>query len=443
MTWGMVGAAAVSVVGGVIASKKNSGSSSAGTQTQTQTQTQANQLSPEMQRLLFGDNGSNGIVNQYAGLLNKPQSSGLQNAGNTADAYLGSQSNNIIDQITSGANSLMQGRNSAYSPDAQRYDPSMAQAATAKGNMPSQNNIDLGSAYNQYIYGNNAENPYLTGGIQSGINQGMEAFNKMQSDMTRNMTENILPNLRGGAIASGQYGGSRQGISESKALNDFSTQLGRASENVGRSSIDSAIAAQAGAFDAGQNRGLSALGSLGGNQFAAASQGLSNQQQANMQNAQNRQQNNQYYSGLNQNNNQFNTQNANQQNQLNSNNMLSGMGALQNLYNTQYGMAQNNQNYDVNRAQQVNGLLAPYANANSSSTSRSSTPLYQNNAANFIGGATLANGLAKNVDWGSMFNSGPTQSNYQHNPQTTMPTWNPVMVQNPAANMPTFNFAGG
>jgi hypothetical protein len=427
-----IAAAAISAYGAIKSSQNNKDAS--------QTATTQNKIDPRAEEILYGSNGQGGLLEQYRGYLNTPQSSGLQAAGNAANNYLGSQSNNVIDQITSGANSLMQERNSAYSPDAQRYDASMAQAATAKGNMPSQNNLDLGSAYNQYIYGNNAENPYLTGGIQSGINQGMEAFNKTQSDMTRNLTENILPNLRGGAIASGQYGGSRQGISESKALNDFSTQLGRASENVGRSSIDSAIAAQAGAFDAGQNRGLSALGSLGGNQYSASSQGLSNQQQANMQNAQNRQQNNQYYSGLNQNNNQFNANSADRQAQLNSQNMMSGIGALQSLYSNQYGMAQNAQNADVNRAQQVNGLLAPYLGMGGSTTN--SQPLYQNTTANALGSGIAGYQMGNQIM--NMYNNSntPAQSNYQHNPQTTMPTWNPVMVQNPAANMPTFNFAG-
>lgn len=54
-------------------------------------------------------------------------------------------------------------------------------------------------------------NPYL----------GQQA-NAITSDITRNLQENILPGMRDSAVAAGQYGGSRQGILESKALSNVS-----------------------------------------------------------------------------------------------------------------------------------------------------------------------------------------------------------------------------
>lgn len=414
-----IAAAAVSAYGAIKSSQNNKEAA--------QTSTTQNKLDPRSEEILYGSNGQNGLLSQFQNLINTPQSQGLQAAGNAANNYIGSQSNNVIDQITSGANRLMQERNPAYSSNVNPTSAAEARAATAQGNMPSQNNIDLGGAYNQFIYGNSAENPYLTGAIQKGINQGMEAFGNLQSDATRNLTEAILPNIRGGAIASGQYGGSRQGLSESKAVNDFSTQIGRAAQNVGRGAIDSAISAQAGAYDAGQNRGLSALGSLGGQQYGSASQVLGNQQQANMQNAQNRQQNAQYYSGLNQNNNQFNANSADRQSQLNSQNLMAGMGSLQNLYNTNYGMAQNSQNYDINRAQQANGLLAPYLSANGSIVN--TQPMYQNTTANALGAGVAGYQMGNQIM--NMWNR--PSSDYQF---TGTPTTNYSQLPN------TFTFGG-
>lgn len=467
MTWGMVGAAAISVVGGVIASKK-SGSSAT-----PQTSTQQQQVDPRIEAMLFGGEGKTGLLDQYQSLLNTPQSAGLALSGKRADDFIGAQGANINDAIMSGSNRLMQGNvapqmasqngvpfssssGASYNPAAlAQFDPSgytVANASAAGINAPRQNSIDTSGAYQQFISGNAAENPYLTGAIQKGLNQSSASFQNLSDDALQALQEGLM-GVRGGAIASGQYGGSRQAIAESKVADSISKQLGRALSQVGQNQTDSAIAAQAGAFDAGQNRSLGALGSLSGNQYGLAGQQAGLQQQANMYNAgamndlssrnsqmgqqlalanaQAQNQNNQYYSGLGQNNQQFNAQGANQMgqynaglqqqtnqanlqsqlgtNQQNANMLQNGMAGLGNLYNENYNRAQTAGNYDVNRAQQVNGLLSPYMSANQSSTN--TTPMYQNNAANFLGGATLTNSLVKNVDWGNLFNSKPVQEN--------------------------------
>lgn len=69
-----------------------------------------------------------------------------------------------------------------------------------------------------------------------------QAMKSVTQDTTRNLTENVLPGLRSGSVASGMYGGSRQGIGEGLAV-------GRTSDAITRQLADM----QMGAFDRGLN----------------------------------------------------------------------------------------------------------------------------------------------------------------------------------------------
>ena len=169
----------------------------------------------------------------------------------------------------------------AVAPDAY----TAANAEASKVNAPSQNNLNLSSAYDRMINGNAAENPYLTGAIQKGINQSNTAFGNYLQDQTK-ATQGLLGNIRGGAMLSGQYGGSRQGIAEGMAMDSFNTQTARAAAQYGQNNTDAAVAAQSGAFDAGQNRSLSAMSGLGAQQYGIASQDASMQQQTSLANQQ-------------------------------------------------------------------------------------------------------------------------------------------------------------
>lgn len=78
------------------------------------------------------------------------------------------------------------------------------QAQTAFGPMPEQA-ASMANA-NQWLLGpalKAESNPYLEGYIESALNPVVRSFN-----------EDVLPNIRSGAIQAGQYGGSRQGIME-------------------------------------------------------------------------------------------------------------------------------------------------------------------------------------------------------------------------------------
>jgi hypothetical protein len=450
------------------------------------TSTTSSQIDPRMQNILYGQNGQGGYLDKLQTAGNTGINGGLNAAGQNADSYLRWHSGQDMENMSTAANGLMNsniqsptmqaasanstGMNAAnaQSVGAQNTNMSAAnlgmasQMGAAKVNAPNQNSLDLKGSYDDMINGEAGNNPYLTGAIQKGINQSNTAFQNMQTDATRNLTENVLGNIRGGAVASGQYGGSRQGVAEGKAVNDFSTQMGRAMSQYGQNNTDSAIAAQAGAYDQDRNRSLNAMNNLSGQQYGVASQNASMQQQANatnagannqfaMQNNANQQnanqfnaasanqnsqfnanatnQNNQYNASNNQAANQFNANATNQNNQynasnqqsanaanlgmqgqtnnLNSNNQQAGIGLQSNLLNQAGQNANNYNNYDLNRQLAVGSGLSPFTGLNRTENT-SSAPGSQNTAGNWIGGAAVAGGLLNSLPNGTFSNIGNT-----------------------------------
>jgi hypothetical protein len=117
---------------------------------------------------------------------------------------------------------------------------------------------------------------------------------------------------------------------------------------------------------------------------------------------------------------------ANQQAQLatnaqNNGAALGGAGLLGGLGSAAYGAATNNQNFGINRAAAVNGLLTPYLGANKSSTD--TQPLYQNTANNVSGGllgGLQLSGLLGGLSGGSssLYNTPSSVAGYS--PSTTM-----------------------
>jgi hypothetical protein len=430
----IVKSVAAPLIGGLFG--KSGGSKQTTPQTVSDNSTQTTKLDPEIQKMIFGDGTNQGLLGKYQGYLDQQQPAGLALAGKRADDFIGAQGANINDSIMSGANRMMQG-NSAPQMTAQNgvpfrsaagasFNPSVGMSA-ANIKAPSQNNIDLQKNYDRFLNENSTSNPFLSQAVQGGINQSLDAFKNMQADATQNLLENIMPNIRGGAIASGQYGGSRQGVLEAKAVADLSKQLSNAASQFGDRNTSAAVGAQAQSFDAAQNRALSALQGLSGSQYGVAGQNAGFNQQANQNNAASQNQNNQFYSSLGQSNNQFNSQGQNQMgqfnaglnqqtgqnnlqaqlgtNSLNANMLQGGLSALSSLYGNNYNQANASSNYDINRAQQVNGLLSPYLNANATTTrsGTQSTPQYENSTANFLGGAALGQKVLGGIDFGSLF----------------------------------------
>jgi len=231
------------------------------------------------------------------------------------------------------------------------------------------------------IYGDAGANPYLTNALQSGIDLSRANFNAAQNDATRNLQENILPSIRSGAIAAGGYGGSRQGIAEGRALSDFGRAQQQALTQFGLGNTAAVTGAQSDAFNQGQNRSLSALQNLSGQQYDTARAQAALDQQAALANQ------------------NVNTDyiKSNQQAQLQTNaqnnaSKLAGAGQLGDLLSRAYGYSNANDNYGINRAQQTAGLLSPFLNVNGSTTS--SQPLYSNPSGNILGSALTGAGLS-------------------------------------------------
>ena len=66
------------------------------------------------------------------------------------------------------------------------------------------------------IFGNN---PYI-----------QQQAKSIQDLSNQNLQQNVMPSIRSGATGAGQYGGTRQGIAEGRALSDYSKNEQRATE---------------------------------------------------------------------------------------------------------------------------------------------------------------------------------------------------------------------
>lgn len=286
------------------------------------TSTTQNVIDPRMANILYGADGKSGVLNNLAAQGSAPQNAGLAAAGNAASNYAGAFTASDMESQRAAAARLMAGNTAAPSMQAaqatqtpgitgatvaqtpamqaaqvaqtpamqaaQINSPQAVQAALAQAsavNAPSQNNVDLTSSYQKFINGNSAEDPYLTGAIGKGINQSTNAFQAQQQASTDNLMKNILPSIRSNAILSGQYGSSRQGVAEGNAIGDFTKAQQQALSQFGQNNTDAAVSAQSGAYNAGQDRALSATTGLGAQQYGVAQQNSAQQQQTAIANA--------------------------------------------------------------------------------------------------------------------------------------------------------------
>lgn len=365
MSWAMAGSAAISIGSSYLSSKNTPKNSNSSTRVE---------LDPRMAQLLYGDGGDNvGLAN----LLYQKAVGGTP-AGQTAlgagiDSYLKDWGTDSFMQSQQAAQAL---QNSTY----QAPGVEAAQVGRARVNAPSQNGLDLSGGFNDMIYGQAGANPYLTGAIQKGINQSTNAFRNLQEDSTQNLLQSVLPSIDSGAIAAGQYGGSRQGLAQGQAISDFTKQQQRALSQFGQNNTDAAVAAQAGAYDADRNRALSALTNLSGQQYGVASQNANLEQQTNNANA-----------SLWADAQRLNQQSNLQTNQLNSANRAAGVGLSSGLLGQAYGMGQSTANSDLDRYGRVSGYLSPFSGLGGSSTT--SQPYSSNTAGNILGGAAAGLGL--------------------------------------------------
>lgn len=305
-----------------------------------------------------------GFLGRVTSLLDTPQNAGMQAFGTGMDAYLKDYGRAEFDNNMRGAVALRD----------MRFDTPTAQAAQVQA--PSQNNLNLAPAYQDMVYGAPGANPYLTGAVQKGINQSANAFTDMMSANTRNLMENVMPGIRGGARVSGNYGSDREGIAQGKALDTFNTQLGQSMQRFGQGNTDAAVAAQAGAYDTDRNRALSAMSGLGAQQYGVAGQNAQFQQQAALANQQ--------------------AQLAN--NAMRADNLKAGVSMSSGLLGQAAGYGQNQDAYAGQKMTQAAGLLAPFTGLGS--TQVNTTPMYGNTGASVLGGAMLGQQLARGLGGG-------------------------------------------
>lgn len=232
------------------------------------------------------------------------------------------------------------------------------------------------------------------------------------NQITRNTTENVLPQIRSGAIGAGQYGGSRQGIAEGLAMSrlnqDLSTGLaplyGTAFENAQNRMLgtanqlnDQAVGLAVGNAD----RSLNAQNIDAGYDFNSQAQNISNLMNTNQFNANlslqdisNLMKTNQFNANLDlQNNQQLMDRNS-----QNLNNRMQGVNVLNNTNSMADSMYGNYMNA-LNMPNELNwDNLARYYNitaptAQTYGATRSKTTTTPSIAQLAIGGAMAAGGL--------------------------------------------------
>jgi len=223
--------------------------------------------------------------------------------------------------------------------------------------------LDPTQAMRQMLSGQ-PNNPYL--------NQQAQAIT---GALTRNMQENVMPGIRSEALASGQYGGSRQGIAEGLAASRLNQDLAPALTNL-----------YGNAYESAQQRMYGASNALNDQAFQNSAMNTNLRQQTNQFNAQNNMTNSQFNANLGLQNNQQ----MMQRNQQNLQGRLQGLDALNQVNNMQ------NQNFndyftasrmpqDINWQNLMNysGIMQPGSNLGSQMTQTAG----KNRLASGLGGA--------------------------------------------------------
>ena len=221
----------------------------------------------------------------------------------------------------------------------------------------------------QQLLSGTPNNPYLD--QQAGA---------ITNQLTTNMMKNVMPGIRSGAIASGQYGGSRQGIAEGNAISNLNQDLAPALTNL-----------YGGAYENAQQRMYGTANALNDQAFQNANNNAGRDMATQQFNANLGLQNNQQQMAKN------STNLGNRMNALNIVN--SGQGMLNNAMNANNNslgaLAGVNNMQDSNFANYMNALQMPQ-NLNWQNYQNFSNPIL---AAGGIGG-TNSQTMNKNVGAG-------------------------------------------
>lgn len=262
-----------------------------------------------------------------------------------------------------------------------------APAATSQGYAAT--NTDLSGQFNSMGGSNpNAANAQLLSGQVN--NQYLDAqANNIQTRLNRNLQENIMPGIGQGATGAGQYGSSRHGIAEGKAIADTQDNYAGQLANLYGS-----------ANEAAQNRMSTASGTLSG---IGANVGMANANNSNTAN--------QFGANASNTASMYNTGQANAMNQFN---------AGQTNANAQFNAGQAN-SYNLGNAANANNAnatansyaLGSAANANNANATANSFTL--GNAANANNATANSNNYTLGQGNQYLTNQGQQQNFYTAN----------------------------
>lgn len=419
------------VAGALVASAGGGGAKEAGTTTTTSAQAPWTPMQP----YLTGIAKSAETNYNTAKTMTPEQKALVQQAQGLTSAQMNDPN---YQQLRDGAADMIRGKSDLFTPaaniagpntiNATQVDPNQwmsagaptinaAQVGTTAKVDPTQAFKSLGS-----IDPTNAYRSLLSGDVSNPYLQNIAQDNYTMAN--RNLLENVMPGIRSGSQAAGQYGGSRQGIAEGLAISRMNQDVTTANNQM-----------YGNAYQQAQGNMLSAAGQLGGIGSSAASQNASsvnnmnqfnasNQQQANIQNASNMLNNNQFNSNLglgaatNNANRSLTADTTNASNQLGTQQFNANLGLTNNTQKLgqmtagldMYNQANNMQNTGIKNALDMsnynntyqNDALKNYAGIVSplgglGGTGTQSTPYYNNPTNNLLGGAIAGSTIFKNI----------------------------------------------
>lgn len=187
----------------------------------------------ETKDFLLGNNGQPGIFDESARLyqqggflpgMQDAQTQYLQQLQDRANsfgtnnaAFMGNINpdiGNFVNKAASDMGTAAYGvASGAFDTDFNAVDPINARSVNLVNARRSQGVLDPTRSLSQLLSGN-VTNPYL-----------QQQADALTANLTRNFNENVMPGIRSEALASGQYGGSRQGIAEGLAASRLNQDL--------------------------------------------------------------------------------------------------------------------------------------------------------------------------------------------------------------------------
>jgi hypothetical protein len=204
------------------------------------------------------------------------------------------------------------------------------------------------------------DNPYL-----------QQQIDAMSQNMARNVNENVMPGLRSESLASGQYGGSRQGIAEGLAMSRMNQDLAPAITNL-----------LGGSYENAQNRMFGTATNLNDQAFQNANLNADRNMNTQQFNANLGLQNNAQQIGQNTQNLQNRLQGVGLAN--NTLNMLGGINSMQDNNFAQYMNAQQTpQNLNWQNLNNYAGIVQPGAGMGNTASQTN----YSNPVSGALGGA--------------------------------------------------------